>query len=131
LWRPPIGGPGLRQLPHARMKTIALLTAGLAFVALLGFGMTRDPHVIPSPLVGEVAPSFHLPRLDGADSVSLTGLAGKVVVVNFWASWCLACQAQHPALVRAWDRYRNRGVVFVGVNDELLREQLERLVANP
>jgi cytochrome c biogenesis protein CcmG, thiol:disulfide interchange protein DsbE len=53
------------------MKTIALLTAGLAFVALLGFGMTRDPRVIPSPLVGEAAPAFNLPRLDGADSVSL------------------------------------------------------------
>jgi cytochrome c biogenesis protein CcmG/thiol:disulfide interchange protein DsbE len=58
---------------------------------------------------------FALPYLEGDGTVDLADLRGQVVVVNFWASWCLACRDEHPALDAAWDRYRDRGVVFVGV----------------
>lgn len=87
----------------------------VALIALFGFGLTRDASLIPSPLVGEPAPDFRLPRLDAPDSVALTDLQGKAVVVNFWASWCLACKQEHPALVRAHQRYRTENVEIVGV----------------
>jgi cytochrome c biogenesis protein CcmG/thiol:disulfide interchange protein DsbE len=45
----------------------------------------------------------------------MADLRGRVVVVNFWASWCQECRDEHPALEATWDRYRERGVVVVGV----------------
>ncbi|MBI4610713.1 MAG: TlpA family protein disulfide reductase [Candidatus Rokubacteria bacterium] len=86
-----------------------------ALVALLAFGFTRDPKAIPSPLVGRPAPAFSL-ALFGGGSLSLESLRGKVVVVNFWASWCFpACWNEAPRLEAAWRRYRDRGVVLVGI----------------
>lgn len=98
-------------------RRVALSVAGgVLFTALLGYGMTRDPREIPSPLIGKPAPEFSLETLDG-DSVALAELRGTVTVVNFWASWCLACRQEHPALVRAWRRYEQGGkpVRFLGV----------------
>ena len=104
--RAPAGRPWLR----------ASLLTGLvvAFVALLAFGFTRDPKEIPSPLVGRPAPAFALQRLDGGD-LRLADLRGKVVVLNFWASWCYpACWNEAPRLEAAWRRHRERDVVVVG-----------------
>lgn len=98
-------------------RRVALsLVAGLLFTALLGYGMTRDPREIPSPLIGKAAPEFRLGTLEG-DSVVLAELRDTVAVVNFWASWCLACRQEHPALVRAWRRYEQGGkpVRFLGI----------------
>jgi cytochrome c biogenesis protein CcmG/thiol:disulfide interchange protein DsbE len=49
-------------------------------------------------------------RVDG-----LTSRWGQVVILNFWASWCVACREEHPSFVLAWDRYRDRGVVILGI----------------
>lgn len=89
-----------------RQNRIAIaLTFGLAFTGLLAFGMTQDATEIRSPLLGRAAPQFALETLEGRDTVSLASLRGTPVVVNFWASWCLACRDEHPALVRAWQRH--------------------------
>lgn len=95
-------------------RTLSLV-AVLSLVALLGFGLTLDPSAIPSPLVGSEAPEFRLPPLEGGDSVGLSDFRGEGVVLNFWASWCLACIQEHPALVRAWETYRDEGVELIGV----------------
>jgi cytochrome c biogenesis protein CcmG/thiol:disulfide interchange protein DsbE len=68
----------------------------LAVVLADRFG--TDPSLVPSPLIGQSAPSFLLPTLDGSDELSLSELRGEVVVVNFWASWCVACRAEHDDL---------------------------------
>lgn len=86
----------------------------LPFLALLAFGLTRDPRTLASPLPGTAAPAFALQTLDG-DTVSLAGLRGKVVVLNFWASWCIPCRQEHPALARAAERYPESDVRVVGV----------------
>jgi cytochrome c biogenesis protein CcmG/thiol:disulfide interchange protein DsbE len=95
-----------------------LAVAGVvALVAgLLSFGLGRDPTAIKSPLVGKPAPAFSLRTLDGRSSVNLADLRGQVVVVNFWASWCTECRVEHDALAAAWRRYRDAGVVLVGVD---------------
>lgn len=90
----------------------------LAFTLLLASGLGRDPRELPSELVGRRAPTFTLPRLGGGGQVDLASLRGQVVVVNFWASWCLACREEHPDLLTAWERYRERGLVLVGVDYE-------------
>jgi cytochrome c biogenesis protein CcmG/thiol:disulfide interchange protein DsbE len=85
-------------------------------LGLLAYGFTTDPRDIPSPLVGRPAAPFALTGFDGAP-VRLADLRGKVVVVNFWASWCNpACYEEAPVLERAWRTYRERGVVVLGVD---------------
>jgi cytochrome c biogenesis protein CcmG/thiol:disulfide interchange protein DsbE len=87
-------------------------------VAVLAFGLTRDPSQIISPLPGREAPDFALPVMDpteALDSVRLAGMRGEVVVLNFWASWCLECRYEHADLSRVALHYQDRGVRFFGV----------------
>jgi cytochrome c biogenesis protein CcmG/thiol:disulfide interchange protein DsbE len=92
------------------MVAVALVAATLAS------GLGRDPTAIRSPLVGRVAPDFSLRTLDGGRTLRLADLRGQVVIVNFWASWCTECRVEHPALDAAWQRYRDAGVVLLGVD---------------
>ncbi|HYT80024.1 MAG TPA: TlpA disulfide reductase family protein [Actinomycetota bacterium] len=93
----------------------AVLGCVARLTALFAFGLKRDPTVIRSPLIGRAAPDFALPMLDGSGTVRLSDLRGQVVVINFWASWCAACREEHPNFVVAWERYRDQGVVFLGI----------------
>lgn len=96
----------------------------IPIIALLGFAMTRDPKEIPSPLPGRAAPPFSLAvfaegvgaqhRASG-DTIRLADHAGEVVVLNFWASWCLACRDEHTTLSEVSEVYATRGVKFYGV----------------
>jgi cytochrome c biogenesis protein CcmG/thiol:disulfide interchange protein DsbE len=104
-----------------RPRQVALLLAAVAAVValtswLLSVGLQRDPTAIRSPLLGRPAPDFALRALDGDHVVRLGELRGQVVVVNFWASWCAECRVEHPALSAAWNRFRDAGVVVVGVD---------------
>ena len=95
----------------------SLVGVGMAvpIVMLLGYGLTRDPRRIDSPLPGRAAPEFALPTLAAGDSIMLSQLRGHVVVVNFWASWCIPCRDEHPVLLQASREYGPRGVKFVGI----------------
>jgi cytochrome c biogenesis protein CcmG/thiol:disulfide interchange protein DsbE len=87
----------------------------LPILALLAYGLTRDPRAIPSPLPGTEAPEFALPVMDSSDTVRLSALRGDIVVLNFWASWCLECRVEHADLAVAATEYGDRGVHFFGV----------------
>jgi cytochrome c biogenesis protein CcmG/thiol:disulfide interchange protein DsbE len=101
-----------------RTLLLALVVAAVAtVVAVLSTGLGRDPSVAASPLVGRVAPDFTLGGLDGPP-VTLSRLRGQVVVVNFWASWCAECHEEQQALDQTWQRYRDAGVVVLGVDFE-------------
>lgn len=95
--------------------------AAAPVVALLGFGMTRDPKEIDSPLPGREAPPFALgvftpdSGVPKVDTFRLARYRGDVVVVNFWASWCLACRDEHLALKTIGAQYRGSDVHFVGI----------------
>ena len=75
----------------------------LLFVILVGFlavGLNRDPHELPSPLIGKQAPAFELPQLaDPQKTFSPDRMKGKPWILNVWASWCVACREEHPVLV--------------------------------
>jgi cytochrome c biogenesis protein CcmG/thiol:disulfide interchange protein DsbE len=71
-----------------------------------------------SDLQDRLAPDFTLTLFDQfeQDQIALADLRGQVVVVNFWASWCVECYKEAELLERAWQDYKDRGVVFVGVD---------------
>jgi cytochrome c biogenesis protein CcmG/thiol:disulfide interchange protein DsbE len=105
-------------------RAIIAMLASAPIIALFAFGFTRNPAEIPSPLPGRVAPAFNLavfapgePPLARpvGDSIRLGDLAGNVVVLNFWASWCLACRDEHVALSETALRYADRPAQFIGV----------------
>jgi cytochrome c biogenesis protein CcmG/thiol:disulfide interchange protein DsbE len=79
----------------------AVVLAVALLASLFAFGLGRDPTVLASAVVGKPAPPFALATLDGASTVSLAGLRGQVVVLNFWSSWCAECGVEHPALAAA------------------------------
>jgi cytochrome c biogenesis protein CcmG/thiol:disulfide interchange protein DsbE len=67
------------------------------------------------PQVGDAAPDFEAPLLEGEGTLALADLEGKPVVLNFWASWCVPCKDEAPMLSRAAETYGDR-VEFVGVD---------------
>ena len=111
-----------------RLLRWAIPLAALPVLLLLGYGFRTDPREIPSPLIGKPAAPFTLTSFDGAP-LSLAALRGRVIVVNFWASWCYpACYEEAPALARAWEKYKDRGLVMIGIDiqdkDEAARKFL-------
>ena len=102
--------------------------SAIPVLALLAYGFRLNPRDVPSPLVGRPAAAFALQAFDGS-SLALEGYRGKVVVVNFWASWCYpACYEEAPVLERGWRAYRDRGLVVVGVDIQDTVEAGEKFI---
>ena len=101
-----------RALRWAGLAVVAV-TVVLAVVLASRFG--SDPGLVDSPLLGQPAPDFDLPALDGSGGTSLSDLKGEIVVLNFFASWCLECREEHEDLVAASDSFADEGVRFVQV----------------
>lgn len=81
-------------------KTLIPLGVFAILVVFLAIGLTRNPHEIPSPLIGKPTPNFTAPVLDSAGlQLSNKDMLGKVWLLNVWASWCAACRVEHPFLV--------------------------------
>ena len=72
----------------------------ILLVAFLAIGLNRDPHEVPSPLIGKPAPNFEIGQLaDSQKTFSPESMKGKVWMLNVWASWCVACREEHPLLI--------------------------------
>ena len=100
---------------------IAVICAALALFALLAYGLASnepDAAIEESLARGErePAPALRLPRLSGGGQVELADYRGKVVVLNFWASWCEPCRAESPLLQRWHERISARGGTVLGVD---------------
>ena len=99
-----------------RRRLILLLPLALfgVLAIVLGVGLSLNPREVPSPLIGKPVPAFDLPPVKGRTlGLASRDLVGDVSLVNVFASWCVACRAEHPLLV---DLAR-RGVVAIhGLN---------------
>jgi protein SCO1/2 len=85
---------------------------------LLGMpGVSAGQAAIPAPEAGHPAPALNLPGLHGG-RISLDSLRGKVVVLNFWATWCAPCKSEMPMLNAWYRRMKNQGVVLLGVDQQ-------------
>ncbi len=81
------------------MRFLIPLGIFVLLVILLAFGLTQDPKKVPSPLIDKPAPAFTLPRLSNlSETFSPADMAGKVWVLNVWASWCVSCRAEHEVI---------------------------------
>lgn len=104
----------MRWLPYTLPAALFAAVVALMAVPLSDEGRNRDPSRLPSPLVGGPVPAFDLPPVaDGVPGgLSAAALRGRPSVVNFFASWCLPCVVEHPAITRL----AREGHAVYGVN---------------
>ncbi|MBC7781847.1 MAG: DsbE family thiol:disulfide interchange protein [Proteobacteria bacterium] len=89
------------------------LVGFVVLVAFLAVGLTLNPRVVPSPLIGKAAPAFRLPTLaDPQRQFSVSDAQGQVWLLNVWASWCAPCLEEHPLI----DALSKQGVPVYGLN---------------
>ena len=97
-----------------RWLAIPVAIAVVGFSSVLARGLDRA-QVAPSPLVGRAMPAFVLPTIQGGTTLDSSRLAGAVIVVNFWASWCVPCREEAADLQRFAQQHATDGVVLVGI----------------
>lgn len=109
------------RLPETKNKTVHRTNTGgivltfafiLALLGLFAWGLAKAQK---GPIENGPAPDFTLQGFDGR-SVTLSELRGQVVIVNFWASWCDPCREEAAYLEQTWRKYKDKGVVFLGVD---------------
>jgi cytochrome c biogenesis protein CcmG/thiol:disulfide interchange protein DsbE len=112
------------------LLVLAGQTLTIAMVGVLaGLLLWRLTHQPPPPRAGQRAPAFSLQRLNGGGTVSLASLRGKTVVLNFFASYCLPCKREAPALEKVWREYRSQGVVVLGIDTDDISNDARTFIA--
>lgn len=121
------GSPSVRLVRLASVPlAIFALLAAVFFIGL----KSDDPSIVPSALIGKPVPTFDLPPLEG---MKLPGLAsadlaaGKVTLVNVWASWCGPCRLEHPVLMQLSKR---SDIAVVGINYKDETENARRFLTS-
>lgn len=93
------------------VAAVAVMVTGIIFTSRFN----RDITLTQSPLIDKPAPDVDIRFLDSVEEFSLADFRGDIVVVNFWASWCLNCRVEHDALNTAAAGYQDLDVTFVGI----------------
>jgi cytochrome c biogenesis protein CcmG/thiol:disulfide interchange protein DsbE len=96
-----------------RWGVILIWVVIFGILIVLGLGLNRTKEGPVS--IGEKVPDFVLTTFDG-EQIDTEELRGKVIVINFWASWCKTCEQEAPELEQVYQSFRDDGVVFLGVD---------------
>ncbi|MBU2646806.1 redoxin domain-containing protein [bacterium] len=91
-----------------------LFTIGLVIILIYGLFYASRPGEIPSALISQSAKPFQATTFDG-QAISLTQFQGRPVILNFWASWCVACRQEAHIIEAAYQDYGKSGAVFIGI----------------
>ena len=93
----------------------------MVMISMLCIGCTRG--IKKGTLVGQAAPDFTLKDLNG-NRVGLSDFKGKVVVLNFWATWCGPCREEIPHMDALYQKYKDQGLAVIGINAERNHEKV-------
>jgi len=123
----PVAPPAVNRRGAAivLVAIVAVLAGFFGYVALAPKGKPAD-GTLPINPVGFAVPDLRLPKLNTPGELGLRDLAGKPVVINFWASWCVTCKDEAAIMGAAERKWRDKGVVFIGIdasdkNDEAIK----------
>ncbi len=112
----PVTTPPPPPRPRRTVWLVVVLGFVVVFIALLASGLRPKTSTL---LHGNPAPDFELTAFNGefdGQRFSLTDMRGQIVVLNVWASWCVACEQEMALFEQAWQEYRARDVWFIGVD---------------
>jgi thiol-disulfide isomerase/thioredoxin len=99
--------------PLLHLLVGSYVAAGILFTsAIYSLDLLRQPDI---PGIGDRAPDFSLQNLSG-ETVTLSSLAGRAVIINFWATWCPPCRREMPLLEQIQNKYGNKGLTVVGID---------------
>ena len=114
-------------MPTSRQGLIALmallLVVGSGWIAATRVTDTSQAGLPPAPQVGHPAPDFTLTTTDG-ETVTLSELRGKPVLLNFWATWCPPCRAEMPHIQSAFEEYEEAGLLILAVDQQESRAEV-------
>lgn len=110
------------NIPHPNSnRLIVVMVSALilgvvwAFISRMSEPSSRQPGPPANPKAGSTAPDFTLDLLDGG-RLTLSELQGHPVVLNVWATWCYPCRQEMPAIEKVYQRYKEMGLVVIGLN---------------
>ena len=98
-----------------RLALFSIVAFALTLGVVFGSRFGKDPRLVESPLIGKPGPDAVLPFLEQEGELALSELRGRIVVLNFWASWCVGCRQEHDDLLAVANTYRDEGVEFLGI----------------
>lgn len=108
----------MKTFSKFRRLFLSVLLLGIVLKMLLGMAQNSYALDIDYSLIGKPAPAFELPALDqklDGNKIKLSDYKGKLLLINFWASWCAPCRVEIPTLTKLQDSYKNRSFSVIGI----------------